>query len=625
MNTNWKQKSISGIAILALLATPVSPTHAAAAEEDWANMSDSEFEAKMNENCADVLQRVEAGEKTDQDSKASYCVKAEIARKGINWEKKKAFLIFAAAGTAVTFFGIERLGKRQRFKGMKAQIEAKRTLLILENNLKAAELSCASGGAMVVVAPASSVWSFSSQNNSNIKAPEITNIKLEEDEIIPPSVVPATPLCPNVALLQSQILKEKDKLAKGKALYEKGIQNIVRAQRTCPKLAVATAASGFLFDKYGKYQMNDVKQKYGQSAENPLDLGTIISIGGLGIAAAGMVKDNKQSLFMKKEDVMKEVSGMQEADSCTIDGYCNGSDPKLANEKNFDTSDFDNDASNKKSHCFKIAAGLGVWGGITWNSKKGLESEARNNVKTAAKIKIEQGGANRVSVASVQDNKATSKKPSSPGTSGSTSDPCSKSKDYLNCAVKQSPEIAAITNHPGFMQTMRDELGGKNLGELLRNSKAGSVSELSQSVGSAIGANPSALAAAITENTKNAPKAAEFLNGGMGSMQFASYGSGSALSMPRLGGRGGADTDFSKLLNGLMPGMNDGKGEGDGEPTAAADEVYRRMDLMPADTIQSNKDISLFLRVAYRYRKKSDALDPTLKTEPNREIGSEKK
>ncbi len=56
-------------------------------------------------------------------------------------------------------------------------------------------------------------------------------------------------------------------------------------------------------------------------------------------------------------------------------------------------------------------------------------------------------------------------------------------------------------------------------------------------------------------------------------------------------------------MNGLLPKMDPDQEQSATEPSSPTEEAYRRLDLMAADTIQTNKDISLFLRVAYRYRK----------------------
>jgi hypothetical protein len=61
------------------------------------------------------------------------------------------------------------------------------------------------------------------------------------------------------------------------------------------------------------------------------------------------------------------------------------------------------------------------------------------------------------------------------------------------------------------------------------------------------------------------------------------------------------------------------------QKTNAAEAVFRKLDLLPVEEIQQNKDISLFARIAYRYRKNSNNLDPTLKGEQTRELSSEKK
>jgi hypothetical protein len=38
-----------------------------------------------------------------------------------------------------------------------------------------------------------------------------------------------------------------------------------------------------------------------------------------------------------------------------------------------------------------------------------------------------------------------------------------------------------------------------------------------------------------------------------------------------------------------------------------AETVFRKLDLLPAEKIEASKDISLFARIGYRYRKKTQA------------------
>ena len=40
-----------------------------------------------------------------------------------------------------------------------------------------------------------------------------------------------------------------------------------------------------------------------------------------------------------------------------------------------------------------------------------------------------------------------------------------------------------------------------------------------------------------------------------------------------------------------------------------SEQVFRQLELLPADKIEANKDISLFARVAFRYRKNTSNVD----------------
>jgi len=99
------------------------------------------------------------------------------------------------------------------------------------------------------------------------------------------------------------------------------------------------------------------------------------------------------------------------------------------------------------------------------------------------------------------------------------------------------------------------------------------------------------------------------LKDAVGAVPSSEHGAGYASasnSAPDSGKSG--ETDFTKLMGDLLKQMNP-EGAKDTPKENVAEAVYRKLDLLPADKIESNKDISLFARVGYRYRKKDSAFN----------------
>jgi hypothetical protein len=66
------------------------------------------------------------------------------------------------------------------------------------------------------------------------------------------------------------------------------------------------------------------------------------------------------------------------------------------------------------------------------------------------------------------------------------------------------------------------------------------------------------------------------------------------------------ELDFSKMMGNLLNQMGpEQMGKNKEDP---AELVFRKLDLLPAEKIEASKDISLFARIGYRYRKKNPAL-----------------
>ena len=167
----------------------------------------------------------------------------------------------------------------------------------------------------------------------------------------------------------------------------------------------------------------------------------------------------------------------------------------------------------------------------------------------------------------------------------------------LKCMSKADPQVAAITADTSLMGHMQSALGGKSLGDLVNGYKGdGSTADASKYVGDALGmgsSNAAALKGAV--DTAGQLANAEAYTGAKYVVNGGKKDTGSG------------DVDFNKMMSGML-----GKLGPEASDKAASDPsslVFRQLDLLSPDKIAANKDISLFARIGYRYRKQSSNVD----------------
>ena len=520
MKSKFKTKALAGVLITSLV---YSPTQVALAEESK--------NYNFDEVCADVIQKVNNGDKMEGDQRASYCIQAEIADKSIKWEKTKKLIYWTASGIALTTYGVEKLGKWQIKQGIIKQ---------------------------------------------------------------------ATPTTAAAGLAQM-------KAGESKVLY---------ARTTCPLIAIGAGASNFILDGYGKYKINQTKAKYGQATESWLDMGTLVGLGMSAVSASAIFKgkDNMPSIITSKKDFQEMSSALCKANECSLEKLEQLSCDDLEKAK------VDSEELNKKSGCLTTGLGLAAFGGLSAMSEKNLEATKQSNVNNAGSVKMgsEKAITSFSSKVDAIDKKGITK-PSNGA--GSVEGECASSSGnaYLACLGTQSPEIAAISNNPDFIREIERNLGGKTLGDFAKGYKGKSDQDMANYISGTIGGDPSLLAQSMKDHEKMAMSAGGDLGSSISSPLTYNRSSGGSVSRSR----GGSDFDFNKLMSGMLGSLNMGKGTD--QKTGAAEAVFRKLDLLPVEEIQQNKDISLFARIAYRYRKNSNNLDPTLKSEQTRELSSEKK
>lgn len=239
--------------------------------------------------------------------------------------------------------------------------------------------------------------------------------------------------------------------------------------------------------------------------------------------------------------------------------------------------------------CIMCAISTGLSGSISVISAKG-SADAQNAAVKDAKEAHDDANLATNTFKSSQFNNPNSGGESGSGTSiPASTDSCSNSNgnQYLTCLGGISPEIAAITNSPEFMKEMTKALKGKNLGDFIKGYKEGT--DMNSYVAAGLGVNPG-LVSHVAKSNDKLLKDSKFMEH-YKPMTYARGGSAAKVSN---------DLDFSKMMAGLMGKMGGDKKDSKEDPSEL---VFRQMELLPADKIQANKDISLFARIAFRYRK----------------------
>ena len=331
----------------------------------------------------------------------------------------------------------------------------------------------------------------------------------------------------------------------------------------CTATSIGATAAGIGYDIYGKTIINDTKEKYNQARDQSLDVMSFMPL----------VTSLTPLLTSEGTKVATEVG-------------------TKAAEK----------GASKWLGCAISAIMLGLEGGTSSMSSSNLEKAEAKAIEDAKSI---QNAVNGSVTAFAQVNPTQqdlAKPPTSTGIASNKSasiDSCANKNgnQYLSCVGNVSPEVAALSNSPEFLSQMQKSLHGKNLGDFVKGYKGNSNADLASYVASGLQVSPSLVEAVMKNNDKLAQAAGD---------KFRPMGyARSTGAKPSLGGE---DLDFGKMMSGLMGKLNP-TADGKKEKTDPSELVFRQLELLPADKIQANRDISLFARVAYRYRKNASNVD----------------
>ena len=183
--------------------------------------------------------------------------------------------------------------------------------------------------------------------------------------------------------------------------------------------------------------------------------------------------------------------------------------------------------------------------------------------------------------------------------------------------VKKDPVALAMMSSPDFTNTMSKALG-QPLDQYLNNYKGQSKEDAINAAAGAMGISPSDASSMMA----NADKVIQ--DSGLADkympMSYSSSGPKTAAA---------ADTDFSKMMADMMKNLNPEDAK-NGEKKDPSELVFRQMDLLSPEKLAQNKDISLFIRVGYRYRKNLTNVEQlnwskAENLEATRSVASEKK
>ena len=275
-------------------------------------------------------------------------------------------------------------------------------------------------------------------------------------------------------------------------------------------------------------------------------------------------------------------------------------------------------AALEKFGCVVCAASFAIMAGISKASQVKIEKVGRTSVDQAnlmsASFDDQKNGMSPTFSANYKDNKGTGDQTGGGGSSntGNGDDDCLASNNsgsqVEQCIAKQVPEVAAIINDKALMNQIKSNFKGKGLGDLLKEGK--DKPNFNEHLANAMGVSPKSMDKLMGMNEKFGKDAGlkdkidqSYAMHGFGS----SLGGGAGASKSESGyGNGNASAVTSNLSDAAF-GATEMNGE---EPNVdPAEALYRQLDLMTPEQVHANTKISLFVRIAHRYRKNVEKVE----------------
>lgn len=175
---------------------------------------------------------------------------------------------------------------------------------------------------------------------------------------------------------------------------------------------------------------------------------------------------------------------------------------------------------------------------------------------------------------------------------------------YLTCTFQgsnEAPAIAALVGDSKVNRLMENLMGGKTLGDLAKSYNGdGSGASIGNHIANALGM-PNDMKSTLSTGMSLAEKATRRDSQELPGATYASKG-----SSPQDAKKAG-EVDFSKMMEGLLKQMSPEE-KAAMNPQNASEAIFRKLDLLPPDKIEANRDISLFVRIGYRYTKKAPSI-----------------
>ena len=594
---NYLKKCLSFVLIFSLIYVPVTAKKAMADSED-----------KFHQTCDRALARVEYGKGDGGDSLLATCMKADLAREAKNMETAKAVL-FTTAATVCTASAViqvvEHLAAQTASTLAKAQVPSTASMATL-----------AAAASATASATSAAVYTYEAAVAAAGEA------ACDAEDGAAQANIATTAL---------------STAAKAEAL-------VAKMAKLCTVTAIAANLAGIGIDIAGKTTINDTADKYKQAKDKinlvtefepavmslapmvllPTGASAATTAASTAVAQGNTLSTAAQATSATASAASKAASSLAKLDSTTATASAEmiaaaaAAGVMAAQSAAASAATAASAAaaaaavvaaSTKSRGCILSALGMGY---LAYQSK--TQADGSKNAEGASldvAVQLKDGSDNGVTNLDKQQYIVQSN--NQPGTTTGGGNPgaptptpsatgCAKQSgnQYLSCMRNVSPEFSAITNSSEFMGHMNESMHGQNFGDFIKGYKGGSDSDLANYVANGLGMNP-AFVSGVVKSADKAAKDNGFADGKYTPMTYKSSGG----AAPKLGAS--EDLDFSKMMAGLS-----GKMGGDGADTKIKDPselVFRQMELLPTEKIQTSREISLFARIAFRYRKNTGNVD----------------
>ena len=249
----------------------------------------------------------------------------------------------------------------------------------------------------------------------------------------------------------------------------------------------------------------------------------------------------------------------------------------------------------RKSTCVATAVMLGLQAGIAGvgigvagkteriarEAAEGFSAQNGQNVGGTYNMTTTGGSAGGMTVPASESGLSAS----NGGTTASSSCDQKSGDSFLTCV---KPEFSAITSGTQAGQLLQNALGGQPLGDFAKGFQGDNPADVAAYVAKGLNMGPNgASALAKLSDLQNE------IAGDLGpQVAYRSVASKASVA---------PDMDFGKVMSDMLKQLNPDAAKA--APKDPSELVFRQLDLLPADKIEKNRDISLFARIGYRYRK----------------------